>query len=125
MPAPRGARSIGRVRNPVRTTSLVVEVDAILVDEALPLLGHAVVREDRLDGTRGLARLAIDAFVGMDVELIVALVDAVHGADLDARLVLHPDAGLGDDERHGIPPVVPRAARGAAVVWWNEPGESS
>src|SRR5689334_22304633 len=78
----------------------VLEVRPILVDERLPFLGHAVVREDRLHRTRRLARLAIDAFVGMDVVLVFALVDAVDGAHLDARLVLHTDARLGDHERH-------------------------
>src|SRR5689334_24812818 len=85
----------------------VLEMRPILVDERLPLLGHAVVREDRLHGTRGFARLAIDAFVGMDVVLVFALVDAVDGAHLDARLVLHTDARLGDHERHGNPPSRP------------------
>ena len=71
-----------------------------LVDERLPFLGHAVVREDRLHRAGGLAGLAVDAFVGVDVELVLALVDAVDRADFDAGLVLHPDAWLGDDERH-------------------------
>jgi hypothetical protein len=39
----------------------------------------------------------------MDVVHVLALVDAVHGADLNAGLVLDADAGLGDDERHVIP----------------------
>src|SRR6185369_15879535 len=38
--------------------------------------------------------------VGVDVVLVLALVDAVDRADLDARLIFHTDAGLGDDERH-------------------------
>jgi hypothetical protein len=37
----------------------------------------------------------------MDVELIAALLDAVDGADIDARLVFDADAGFGDDVRHG------------------------
>jgi hypothetical protein len=38
----------------------------------------------------------------MDVVLVLALVDAIDGTDLDAGLVLHPDARLGDDERHVV-----------------------
>jgi hypothetical protein len=36
----------------------------------------------------------------MDVEHGLALVDAIHGADLDAGLVFHVDAGFRDDVRH-------------------------
>src|SRR5262249_42463717 len=102
--APRPARA--RVGCPrvarIARSSLVLEVLAVLVDERRPLLGHAVVREDRLHRARGLTRLAVDALVGVDVVLVLALVDAVHGADLDTGLVLHPDARLGDDERHVV-----------------------
>jgi hypothetical protein len=36
----------------------------------------------------------------MDVELLFAFVDAIHGTDVDARSVLGADAGLGDDVGH-------------------------
>src|SRR5678809_1173932 len=51
-------------------------------------------------GVQRLARAAVDALIRVDVEHRLALVDAVHGADLDAGLVLHVDAGLSDDIRH-------------------------
>src|SRR6476469_4761185 len=72
----------------------------VLRDEVLPLLGDAVVRKDGLDRAGRLACLAVDALVGMDVVLVLALVDAVDGAHFDAGLVPHPDARLGNDERH-------------------------
>src|SRR2546427_12383782 len=99
--------------SPAACDSLLLEVDAVLLDEGGPLLRHAVVREDRLDRARRLAGLAVDALVGVDVELILPLVDAIDGTDLDAGLVLHPDAGLGDHERHAILPrtSAQRAAR--------------
>src|SRR5262245_17986488 len=90
---------------------LLLEVLAVLGDEAVPLLGQRVVREDGLHGTRGLARLAVDALVRVDVVLVLTLVDAVDRAHLDAGLVLNADARLRDDERHDAPPTTPWATR--------------
>src|SRR5690606_6015442 len=78
-----------------------VRVLAILLDVALPLLGHFVLVEDRLDRADGRARAAADALVRVDVELVGALIDAVDRADFGARLVLVADAGLADDVNHG------------------------
>src|SRR5688572_3276693 len=47
-----------------------------------------------------LAGRAVDALVGLDVEHPPALVDAVHGALVDACQILHVDTGLGDRVRH-------------------------
>src|SRR5439155_21527767 len=54
-----------------------------------------------LDWALGLAGAAIDAFLWVDDEDPAGLVDAVHGADVDAGAVFDVDAGLGDDVRHG------------------------
>ena len=78
---------------------VVEELDVRLV-VVLPLLGHVVLVEDRLDRADRLAGAAVDALVGVDVEHPLALVDAVDGALLDARLVQHVDARLGDDVGH-------------------------
>ena len=56
--------------------------------------------EDRLDRAFRHAGLAVDAFVGMDVNHLVSLVEAFHGADHHAVGVLAGEAGLGDDVRH-------------------------
>src|SRR5881409_2300905 len=72
----------------------------ILGDIGLPLRRRVFLRENRGDGALRLAGAAIDAFVRVDIQLILALVDAVHGADVHARPILHIDAGLCDDVRH-------------------------
>jgi hypothetical protein len=47
-----------------------------------------------------LANAAIDAFVGMDDEHVLALVEAVHRADLNAVGVFAPNTSFVDDVRH-------------------------
>src|ERR1700741_2566536 len=66
-----------------------------------PLLGLRLgVGQDRLGRVLRLAHAAVDALVGMDDEHVVALVEAVDGADLDAVHVLALDAVLGPDVSH-------------------------
>src|SRR6266545_915664 len=67
------------------TPRVVQEELPVQLDEVLPLLRGLVLDEDRLHRADGLAGPAVDA---------------VHRADLDAGLVLHVDARLGDDIRH-------------------------
>ena len=87
-----------------------VAVGVVDLDERLPLVGQRVLREDRLDGALRLAGAAVDALLGVDHEHPAGLVDAVHGADVDAGLVFDVDAGLGDDVRHG-PTLAKRSVR--------------
>src|SRR5947207_1655492 len=93
---------------------VVLEELLVELDEALPLVRGLVLGEDRLHRAHRLTRPAVDALVGMDEELRVALVDAVHGTDIDARLVLDASAGLNDHIRHLGPPDY-RARAGALV----------
>src|SRR5262245_34044584 len=66
-----------------------------------PLLRLAVgVGQDRLGRALGLAHAAVDALVRMDDEHVLALVEAVDGADLDTVHVLALDAVFGDDVSH-------------------------
>src|SRR5690348_7944098 len=75
------------------------------VVEVLPLVRDVVLVVDGLHRAHRLARTAVDALVGVDVEHPVALVDAVHRTLVDAGLVEDVDARLGDDVGHGwIPP---------------------
>src|SRR5688572_20328616 len=90
-----------------RDARVVLEELLVEVDEALPLLGCLVLSEDRLHRTYRLARATIDALIGMNEQLVIALVDAVDRAHLDTRLVLHTDARLSDYVRHqGLPKFV-------------------
>ena len=63
-----------------------------------PILG---IGQNRLGRTFGFAHAAIDAFAGIDDEHVLALVEAVDRADLDAVGVLALDAVIGDDIGHG------------------------
>ena len=80
-------------------------VRVVDLHERLPLVRERVLREDRLDRALRLARAAIDALLGVDHEDPAELVDAVDGADVDARAVFDVDAGLGDDVRHAPDPI--------------------
>ena len=44
----------------------------------------------------GFADATVDAFIGVDHQHILALVEAIHRADLDAVHVFAPNAGLRD-----------------------------
>ena len=76
---------------------------------ARPLGRQLVLGEARVHGAGLDAGVAVDALLGIDVQLVdlvvVGLVrrrvDAVDGAHLDARVVLGPDAGLRDHVGHG------------------------
>ena len=56
---------------------------------------------DRVGGALGFADSAVDAFVRVDHQHILALIEAVHRADRDAVGVFACDAIVGDDESHG------------------------
>src|SRR5215218_6298349 len=87
---------------------LVLEVRRVDLDVALPLVRELVLGEAGVHRAGLDAGVAVDALLGVDVELldrvVVRLVgsrvDAVDGADLDAGVVLLPDAGLCDYIRH-------------------------
>ena len=66
-----------------------------------PLFGSRFsIRLNRLDRAFWLTDPAIDAFLGVNNEHILALVEAIHGTDLDAIHELAFDAGFGDHIRH-------------------------
>src|SRR5205807_5495354 len=68
-----------------------------------PLLGHGLaVRNDRLDRAFRFAHPAIDAFVGVDDQHVLAFVEAIDRAHLDAIHVFAADAGFSDDVGHGL-----------------------
>src|SRR3546814_18382139 len=59
------------------------------------------VRKDRLGRAFRLAHTAIDAFSGVDEQHVLALVDAVHGANIDAIPIFAAEAGVGDHISQG------------------------
>jgi hypothetical protein len=56
---------------------------------------------DGLGRALRFADAAIDAHIRIDHDHVLALVETVHGADLDAVHILAFDAGVGDDVGHG------------------------
>src|SRR5689334_18926769 len=78
-----------------------VRVEDLLVlrDEALEVRRDVFFGIDRTHRALRLARAAVDAFVGVDEQLVLALVDAIHGTDIDTGTILHTNAGFGDDVR--------------------------
>jgi hypothetical protein len=67
-----------------------------------PLLWDVGFQVDRFDGAGGNTRAAIDADLRVDVELrvVVAALDAVDRAYIDAGFVLRADTGFSYDVRH-------------------------
>ena len=68
------------------------------------LLRQVVLVVDRLDRADRLARAAVDALVGVDVQRAAALVDAVDRAFLDTGTVFDVHAGQRDHVGHRPPP---------------------
>ena len=77
----------------------------ILAIQFQPFLDHRLsVRLDCIDWTLRFADAAINALVRMDDEHIFALVEAIHGADLDAIGEFALDAIFVDDVGHVLKP---------------------
>ena len=79
----------------------LLEVVCVLLSVGGPLARHVGVWEDCLNWTLGFTRSTVDAFVRMDIKLILTLVDAVDRTDFNATRVLSLDAWFGDDVGHG------------------------
>ena len=78
--------------------------DAYSALTSQPLLEAGLgVRLDRVDRAFRLADPAVDALVGVDDEHVLALVEAVDRADLDAIHVFAADAVVVDDVGHADP----------------------
>src|SRR5258705_4070265 len=79
-----------------------LEVILVLGDERFPLVRGVFLCENGRHRALGLARAAVNALIGMDVELIRSLVNAINRADIYAAPVLHVDAGLSNQVRHSV-----------------------
>src|SRR5436305_3996951 len=99
------AAGTGRMR-PVEP--LLAEIVSVELRVLLPLVRQLVLSEAGIHRTCLDASVAVDALLRVDVEHLDALVlglirggmDAVDRADLDTRVVLGADAGLGDHVGH-------------------------
>ena len=101
MVAARGPQALGAARR-----ADVVEELGVDRLEHRPFLGKIVLIVDRFDGADGLARAAVNALVGVDVERPFALVDSVDRAFVDACAIHDVDARKRDDVRHFLPSFV-------------------
>src|SRR3989304_2999804 len=98
-----------------RAFPLLLVILRIHWNEVFPLFRRFVEREDRLDRTRRDARAAVDAFVGVNVQhfggreirLVLARMNAIDGAHVNAGGVLRSDAGFADNvsQRRSSQPV--------------------
>jgi len=102
---------------------VLTEERYVLGLEGLPLLGNVIFEEDGLDRTNLGADATIDALVGIDKILlgIVIRMDAINGADFNARRVLGADARLSDDVGHGSNSFTPH--RGRVMSWAGPAGK--
>src|SRR3990172_2404274 len=95
VPSTGFSRLAGSVPNGARLDPGVVHEELpVPLDEVFPLLRRLVLAKNRLDRADRLAGPAVDALFRVNEELIGALVDAVHWADLDTGLVLDVDSLL-------------------------------
>ena len=68
----------------------------IQFDVALPFLGNIVFVKNCFHGTLWNASFAIDAFLRVDVQHLIAFVETLYGADDNAISVFASRAGLGN-----------------------------
>jgi len=65
-----------------------------------PRRRHIVFVENGLDRALGNTGFAVDAFIGMDVNHIGVSIQAIAGANLQARLIFAAFARFSHDHRH-------------------------
>jgi hypothetical protein len=89
---------------------------AVLGNKSRLVAGHIVVGENRRHWAGGHAGTAINALVGVDVELVIALVDAILGANIGAGCVFGANAGLGNYIRHKRTPPIRLSVEIGAMI---------
>jgi len=94
--------SVGRGRSVLRDVRPFLSVFGIY-REPLFEAGFCVGL-DRFRGALRFTHAAVDAFIGMDDEHVLAFVEAIDRANLDAVHELALDAGFGDDVGHSAVP---------------------
>jgi hypothetical protein len=89
-------------------------VGAVLGGKALPFSWHVFFWEDGTDRASGDASAAVNALVWVNIELVIAFVDALDGANFDAGAVFGSDTGLGNHMSHYL---FLLGKRQKALVW--------
>jgi hypothetical protein len=90
----------GASRLKPKLTRELLGLDLVELDEALPVGGHVGVDEDGVHGALGFAEAAVDALVGVNKHLVFTLINAIHGANGHAGLVLDANTGFGNYVGH-------------------------
>ena len=72
------------------------KVGVVFLRVARPLLGYILFREDRSHRTLRLACSAVNALIGMNVELVRTFIDTVDRTHIHASPIQHADTGLGN-----------------------------
>jgi hypothetical protein len=75
-------------------------VCAVFSDKALLVGGNIFFWEDGADRASRNASATVNALVWVDVELVVAFIDALDGANFDAGAIFGSNAGLGNHMSH-------------------------
>jgi hypothetical protein len=91
-------------------TNELFEEIGVQFDILLPLVGNGRLFKNSGNGASGFAGPAVDALVGIDVELLSGLeffltlsrVNTVNWADIYTRSVFDADTRLGDDIGHSL-----------------------
>ena len=82
-------------------------LDGVLLDEVLPVGRNIRIHKDRVDRALWFAQTTVDALVWVDIDHVIAFVDAVDWANSHTGLVFDADARLGNNVWH--PYIVPIA----------------
>jgi hypothetical protein len=83
----------------------------VIAVQLQPRLGALIgVRQDCFGWTFRFTKAAVDAFVRVDHQHVLAHIEAVDGADLHAVHEFALDAGFRDHIGNGRSPIIPRAA---------------
>lgn len=69
-------------------------------DKVLPLFRNVILLVNRIDRALRLASVAVDAFVGGDIEHLLTLVEAIARANDDAIGIFAAETGGGNDVGH-------------------------
>jgi 3-oxoadipate enol-lactonase len=83
---------------------ITVENVFILFDERRLIRRNILFRKNRGHRALRLARTAVDAFIGMNIELVLTFIDAVHRTHVYTGSILHSDAGFDDHIGHATAP---------------------